>query len=136
MKKQSRSKIVKKLDAIFSQYIRLKNSVLVGGDLLAMCVTCKEVKPWKEQQNGHFITRGRYPTRWDETNCHVQDYRCNVALKGNYIEYTKYMIDEYGREYVDELEIKSRRTAKFSTVELLEMINDYEEKVKSLLTKQ
>jgi hypothetical protein len=135
MKKQSRSKVVKKLDDIFSKYIRLKSAVLVGDELLSMCVTCKDVKPWKQQQCGHFISRGKYPTRWDEDNCKTQCVKCNVFLKGNYIPYTKYMIDEYGREFVDDLEVKSRGLAKFPTVQLEEMIEDYKEKVKDILDK-
>lgn len=130
MKKMSRSQIVKKLDSVFSQYIRLSNSV--GGD--ATCVTCGITKPWKEQQNGHFYTRGRYPTRWNEQNCHVQCVACNVFLKGNYINYTKYMIDRYGRAAVDELEVLSLSSQKISTPVLLEMVERYKAAVKELET--
>ena len=129
VKKQSRSQLVKKLDAIFSQYIRLSESV----DGIGTCVTCGTSKPWKEMQNGHFFTRGRYATRWDVTNCHIQDAACNVFLKGNYIKYTTYMIDRYGREAVDELEFKSLNGAKISTVELREMIELYRGKVNEML---
>lgn len=129
MKKQNRKLIVKKLDAIYSQYIRLSESK----DGMATCVTCKKQDNWKDLQNGHFYSRGRYATRWDDDNCHVQCVGCNVFLKGNYIAYTKYMIDRYGREFVDELETKSRQIYKVSTVELQEMIETYKEKVKDLL---
>ena len=121
-KAKKRSYYVKKLDTVFSQYIRQSKSV----DGIATCVTCGSQKPWKEMQNGHFYTRGRYGTRWDETNCHIQDAACNVFLKGNYIIYTRYMIDKYGREYVDDLEKKSLTTTKFTTVEIQEMIEKYQ----------
>jgi len=121
-KAKKRSYYVKKLDSVFSQYIRQSKSV----DGIGTCVTCGTPKPWKEMQNGHFYSRGRYGTRWDETNCHIQDAACNVFLKGNYINYTRYMIDKYGREYVDELEIKSKLSTKITTVELQEMINHYQ----------
>jgi hypothetical protein len=124
-KKITRGAVVKKLDAAFSQYIRIKDARM--GD--ATCVTCGVTKPWKELQNGHFYTRGRYPTRWDETNCHVQCMRCNVMLKGNYIPYTKYMIDRYGREYVDELERISLSTVKYPTPTLMEMLEHYKQEV-------
>jgi hypothetical protein len=124
----SRAVLVRQLDSVFSQYIRLKDSK----DGMATCVTCGSVAPWKQMQNGHFYSRGRIPTRWDEDNCHVQDYRCNVALKGDYINYTKYMIDRYGREFVDELEKKSKQTGKYVTpAEIREMIEKYTELVKS-----
>ena len=128
--KVSRGKLVRKLDSVYSQYIRLKDSV--GGD--ATCVTCGITKPWKELQNGHFYTRGRYSTRWDDDNCHVQCYRCNVALKGNYIAYTKYMINRYGMDFVDELERKSLNSEKITTVGLAELIQFYQDKVNEMMT--
>lgn len=129
---ESRSQLVKKLDSIFSQYIRLKDAEWRDGELQAMCVTSGEWKPWKQQQNGHFYSRGRYPTRWDEMNCHVQSYRSNVLFKGDYINYTRYMIDRYGREAVDELERKSLSGTKIPTPVLREMIEEYKIKVKEL----
>lgn len=130
VKRVSRSQLVKKLDSVFSQYIRLKDAT---DSLEAQCVTCLISKPWKELQNGHFYTRGRYPTRWDEANCHVQCVACNVFLKGNYIKYTTYMIDRYGREAIDNLERKSLTTTKIPTPELEEKILYYTTKVKELL---
>lgn len=123
-KRPARGVLVKRLDAIFSQYIRLSKP--------NVCVTCYEAKHWKELQNGHFYSRGRYATRWDEMNCHCQCYKCNVILHGNYISYTKYMLDKYGREAVDQLEIKSKSTVKISTPELEERIEYYKNKVKEL----
>ena len=58
-------------------------------------------------------------------NCHSGCYRCNVLLKGNYIAYTLYMIDRYGREAVDKLEIKAKSNTKITTVEIREMIDKY-----------
>ena len=118
----SRKKIVSRLDAVFSQYIRQRDN--------GICFTCGAKKDWKEMQCGHFYTRGRYPTRWDEINCHCQCYRCNIALKGNYINYTKKMIDLYGREAVDELERKSLSGEKERTFELQDMIDEYKLKIK------
>jgi len=132
-KAKSRSKLIKDLDAIFSQYIRLKDAKMIDSELMAQCVTSGEWKPWKQQQNGHFYTRGRQATRWDEMNCHVQSYRDNVLLKGNYIVYTKYMIDKYGRKAVDELEYKSLNGDKIPTPVLRDMIEDYTKRVLDLI---
>lgn len=124
----SRGQIVRKLDSIFSQYIRLRDSE--SGE--STCVTCGIEKSWKEQQCGHFFTRGRYPTRWHEKNCHVQCYRCNILLKGNYINYTRFMIDTYGREFVDELERVSSSITKIPTPQLREMIEYYKKLVEQM----
>ena len=48
-KKLTRSKLVKKLDTVFSQYIRQKNSI----DGIATCFTCGKKDHWKKLQNGH-----------------------------------------------------------------------------------
>lgn len=121
-KTESRSQLVKKLDTVFSQYIRLR-------DKDKGCVTCGVMKDWKEMQNCHFYSRGRLATRWDETNCHSGCYRCNVLLKGNYIKYTMFMIEKYGMEYVSELEIKSQQTVKIPTSDLKLMIETYKKRV-------
>ena len=77
-KKLTRSKIVKKLDTIFSQYIRLRNSE----NEISTCFTCGKEDHWKKLQNGHFQSRKHYSTRWDETNCQVQCAGCNVFKYG------------------------------------------------------
>jgi hypothetical protein len=124
-KAPTRSQLVKKLDKVFSEFIRLRDD---GKG----CVTCGDVKPWREMQNCHFYSRGRQNTRWEETNCHSGCYRCNVLLKGNYISYTIYMIDTYGREHVDYLEKLSKSTNKITTVKLKEMIEYYTNVVQSI----
>jgi hypothetical protein len=129
----SRKKVVKQLDAAYSQYIRLKDARMLNGKLKATCVTCLSTKYWREQQNGHFFTRGRYSTRWNDINCHVQCPACNIFLKGNYIPYTLYMIDRYGRETVDRLEKLSKTPTKIPTIELVELTKSYQQKVKAIL---
>jgi hypothetical protein len=130
-KRITRGHVIKQFDTVFSRYIRLKNAE----DGMTTCVTCGDVAPWKQHQNGHFFTRGRYPTRWDEFNCAPQCVGCNIFLKGNYINYTRYMIDTYGREFVDELERKSLATIKIPTITLLEYTAFYKEKVEKLMVK-
>lgn len=124
-----RSKVVKDLDAIFSQYIRLKESDEYG---YCICVTSGQKMFWTEAQCGHFVSRGKYPTRWDETNCHPQSVYSNIFLKGDYINYTIYMIDRYGREYVDELIDRSKQSVKIPTNELIEKISYYKTEVERI----
>ena len=61
-KKLTRTKLVKKLDTIFSQYIRKVNS----DNEISTCFTCGKQDHWKKLQNGHFQSRRHYSTRWDE----------------------------------------------------------------------
>lgn len=128
-KAPTRSQLVKKLDAIYSQYVRLYQSDEFG---YCICVTSGERMFWKEAQNGHFFSRRFYPTRWNDDNCHPQSMRDNVFLKGNYINYTRYMIDSYGREFVDELEKLAHTTIKVKNAELIEKIAYYSTEVERL----
>ena len=129
----TRSKLVKQLDTVVSQYVRLKYSDNNGN---VECYTCGEVLPWKEMQCGHFFTRGRYPTRWDEINLRPQNYRCNIALSGNYIVFTRKMLAELGEEAFEALERKSLSSQKTSTPELREMITHYTTEVERLKTEK
>ena len=125
----SRSKLVKELDAIYSQYVRLDQSDQYG---YCICVTSGVRMFWTEAQNGHFFSRRFYPTRWNDDNCHPQSMRDNVFLKGNYINYTRYMIDSYGRKFVDDLEKLAHTTIKIKNAELIEKIEHYKKEVKRL----
>ena len=124
-KKLTRSKIIKKLDAVFSQYTRLKNSV----NGVAECVTCNKKDHWKNLQCGHFQSRKHYSTRWDERNVAVQCAGCNVFRYGEQYKFSLYI----GQQLSEELLQKSKETVKFADVDLLEMIHYYSDKVKLLL---
>ena len=124
-KKLTRSKLVKKLDNIFSQYIRLSNSV----NDIAECVTCNKKDHWKKMQCGHFQSRKHYSTRWDERNVAVQCAGCNVFRYGEQFKFSLYL----GVKLSEELLQKSRETVKFADIDLLEMIENYSDKVKKLL---
>lgn len=94
------TKLKKELDTFFSRFIRLKYSDKNG---MAECYTCGIKKPWKEQQNGHFISRANLKYRFDEENCRCQCVSCNVFKNGNYIIYTQKMQQELGMEKVAEM---------------------------------
>ena len=127
-KKPSRSKLVKKLDAVFSQYIRLKDSV--GG--YATCFTCGKKDHWKKLQNGHFQSRKHYATRWDEQNCQVQCAGCNVFRYGEQFLFAKYLDERFYAGLSDELYIKSKQIVKFTNSEIEEMILKYKNLVDSM----
>jgi len=127
-KKPSRSKLVKKLDAVFSQYIRLKDSV----DEIATCFTCGKKDHWKKLQNGHFQSRKHYATRWDEQNCQVQCAGCNVFRYGEQFLFAKYLDERFYAGLSDELYIKSKQIVKFTNSEIEEMILKYKKLVDSM----
>lgn len=120
-KRKSRSKLVKELDIIFSQWIRAKYSK----NWLVECYTCLVKKAIKDMQNWHFITRGCLLLRRDPRNCRPQCVWCNIYKGWNYIEYTRRMIEEVGIEEVDKLRDQKNEIKKRSLDELEQMITFY-----------
>ena len=123
-RKTSRKTLVKKLDTIFSIYIRRKNSV----NEIAQCITCGKKDHWKKMQNGHFMSRKHYATRWDEDNVEVQCMGCNVYRYGEQYLFAKHL----GEDKADELLVKSRQIKKFTDADLLDLIDLYTDKVDNL----
>ena len=119
----------KKADAIFSTYIRLKYA---DEDLNVKCFTCDKVYHYKKIQNGHFYSRSILSLRYDEQNCRPQCYGCNIAQKGNYIEYYKRLEKEIGKGGMDYLEYKRHQTKKMGKADYQELIDLYTQKVADL----
>lgn len=119
--KKPKNKLIKELDVIFSQYIRLSNSI----DGFCTCVTCGRVYEWKKIQAGHFMSRQHYSVRWDERNVKPQCYGCNVMQQGRQYEFSKYL----GEELSNELYLLSKQTRKFTENELEEMIQEYKSRL-------
>lgn len=120
-KTESVTTLKKKLDAIFSLYIRQKYEV----DGLVECYTCGVQKPLKSMQNGHFYSRSNLSVRWDEDNCRCQCVGCNVYKSGNYIVYTQKMLAELGAEKFAELERKKNMSFSPSKEWLIKQIEFY-----------
>ena len=125
VKKLTRSKLVKKLDAVFSQYIRLSNA---DNNKNCICVTCNKTFHWKAIQAGHFMSRKHYSIRWDERNVKPQCVACNVYRAGEQYKYSLFL----GKEVSNVLYLQSKEIVKFTNYELEDMINDYSEKLKKL----
>tara|TARA_R100000541_G_scaffold18622_1_gene28447 strand:- start:5534 stop:5926 length:393 start_codon:yes stop_codon:yes gene_type:complete len=120
-KKLTRSKLVKKLDTIFSIYIRRKNAV----NDIATCITCGKKDHWKKLQNGHFQSRKHYSTRWDEVNCQVQCAGCNVFKYGEQYVFGNKLDKKYGSGTAERLHIKAKKIIKLTNPEIEEMIIRY-----------
>lgn len=128
-KKPLRKNLIKELDTVFSQFIRLR----YAKNEIAECVTCGKKDHWSKLQNGHWASRRHYSTRWDERNCNVQCASCNVFRAGEIYLYTKYLCSQYGDNFPEELYAKSQTNCKFTDVELQDMIDYYKQQVNILL---
>ena len=124
--KENRSKVVATLDGWFSQWVRSKDADHAGR---VACFTCGIVKPWKELDAGHFQTRVKYSTRWDEMNVKPQCKGCNMSNGGHQYLFGLYLDQLYGTGAAEEVVRRSNELRKFSTVELREMAALYQQKV-------
>ena len=124
----TRSQLIKKLDQIFSVYVRL---LVADKEWMVTCPLCWARVHWKQAQNMHFITRSVYKYRRDEKNCHAGCMRCNVILHGNYIVYTRRMQRKYGDILIDEM-INDKQIMKIATWSLQEKIDYYADLVNDL----
>ena len=119
-----------KLDIIFSRFIRLRDTNQEG---IGNCIDCGERGEWHEFDTGHFISRDRLATRWDEMNCAAQKSSCNRFHSGRQFEFSKGLDNRYGAGTADSILAKSYQEIKYSTVEMKDLIVYYQEKVERLL---
>lgn len=100
------------------------------------CWTCgKKGLVGSDFQGGHFIrdSVGGVILRYDENNIHPQCMSCNIFKGGNEGEYTMKMLDEYGKEFVEEMfRLKHQAKTKWSLQDYKEKIEYYKEKIKEL----
>jgi hypothetical protein len=112
-------KIKKKLDAIFSKYIRAK--------FPKFCYTCK--KPSNKLQCGHFVSRQYLATRWEEDNCRPQCWGCNGYGRGQLLDFEENLIKELGKKRVEELKQMRHQTIKLDREWYEKQIEIYTEKL-------
>jgi predicted nucleic-acid-binding Zn-ribbon protein len=121
-----RKKTVKKLDKVFSEYIRARDKY--------KCFTCGIVGAVKDglMHAGHLFSRVNYSTRWDELNTHCTCKNCNYTHEYNPHIYVKAFIQKYGFSAYELLDIKHNKSYKISTPELLVLIDYYKNKIKEI----
>lgn len=127
-RKVSRKNLIKKLDTVFSLYIRRRHAK----NDIAQCYTCGKKDHYKKLQNGHFMSRKSYATRWDETNCQVQCVKCNMFEQGMSYVFGLNLNKQFGEGTAEELLRKSKEILKLSNDEVISLITKYENKLNSL----
>ena len=118
-----------KLDRVFSEYTRLRDSDENG---MIRCYCCGKVLYWKESQNMHFIPRQHMGTRFDEVNCHAGCIKCNYYSNGNIEAYIIHLKKDFGSDIVERLSLKKQIGRKISEFEYKELIKYYQNEVKRL----
>ena len=122
-------KTINKLDRVFSEYIRRRDSDVLGR---VHCITCGKVMPWKEAHCGHYISRRFMPTRYDEHNCHPQCPSCNTFKEGAHFIYRQRLVERYGEKAVVTMEALAQTPKSHNTESLKYLLKEYTETLKAL----
>jgi hypothetical protein len=125
--KPTKSKLKKKLDEVFSLYIRHKFSI----NGMCCCYTCGNWGDIKTMQAGHFMSRRYLLTRWEEDNVRIQCRSCNLFNQGEQYEFGKKLEAELGISRVEDLRFLRHTISKYSTKDYETMIEYYTEELKN-----
>ena len=123
------NKLKHKLDAVFSKYVRLRDS---NSDGIGRCITCGRLGHWKRMDCGHFMKRQHLATRYDEQNCNIQCKRCNAFEQGANEKYHKTVDQKWGEGTARKLETKCKNRAHWPCFYFEQLIKEYEQKVKEM----
>lgn len=128
MKRKSNS-LMNKLDTVFSEFIRLRDS---RDDGTFVCISCGRLLPYEQADCGHYINRKHMSTRFSEKNCNAQCRSCNRFDEGNIQGYRRGLVAKYGEQAVILLEASKNRINKIAEFEYQAMIDHYRKEVKRL----
>lgn len=129
-KRQPSVKTLKrKLDDVFSIYIRLRDSDVNG---YCRCISCGKIQLWKDVDCGHFVNRSHMGTRYSERNCNAQCRSCNRFDEGNNIGYSRGLIRKYGVKVLADLEVKKLTQAFMKPFDYEILIDHYKKEIKLL----
>lgn len=126
---RSKPNLVKKLDKVFSAYIRLRDAMPSG---YFRCISCNQIKPFEQADCGHFFSRRNMSVRFDEDDCHAECRSCNRFSSDHLIAYQANLIRKIGMQRFELLSAKSHQSKHWSDFELEAMIKHYTAEVKRL----
>lgn len=127
--KPKKVSLTAKLDKVFSEYIRLRDT---REDGTFTCISCNRILPYDQADCGHYINRKHMSTRFSEKNCNAQCRSCNRFDEGNIQGYRRGLIAKYGETIVVMLESMKNQINKISEFEYNAMIDHYRKEVKRL----
>lgn len=128
-KGSDRQKLVRKLDDIFSECVRLRDADSNG---IVSCITCKDKHHWTDVDCGHFVKRGNAAVRWDLRNSNGQCRLCNSANDGKEDLHAEAIDQLYGNGTAWKLRQLGTQDEKFMQHELQGMIDELKKEVKAL----
>ena len=121
--------LITKLDKVFSQYIRLRDTMPNG---YCKCISCGKIKSFSDIDAGHYFSRTHMGTRFDEDNVNGECTYCNRFYSSHLVGYQENLIRKIGIGRYDRLKLLASTPKHWCDFELEEMIKHYKEEVKRL----
>lgn len=124
---KERSIIEKKLDKVFSDFIRLRDKL--------KCQRCgKQYDKFSTSiQNSHFWGRRHRSTRWAELNCCALCAGCHMHLTANPVTHCEWYKAKLGDNAYNKLEHMHSKAAKYTMNDLQLMLEFYRSKLNIIL---
>lgn len=121
--------LIRKLDRVFSLYIRLRDTMPSG---MCKCISCGRIKPFKDIDAGHFYSRTHMATRFDPFNVNGECSYCNRFDEDHLLMYRENLIRKIGLSNFNYLTMKKSMTKKWDDFELQKLIDYYTAEVRRL----
>lgn len=135
--KSTLTKVKKKLQKTFNEYIRLRDVIETDSGLIAKCICCNKTwllrtsEDWRAYHAGHYFLENKYQSvRYDEINVNGCCSYCNRFLHGNLANYQIGLVEKYGNESFLHLTIRRNHIKRYCITELEELNEFYLEKIK------
>lgn len=123
----ARAKAKAQADKYFSEFIRLRDSDEHG---MATCITNPKIrKHWREMDCGHWISRAKESTRYDERNANAQSKQSNRFQGGHFLEHGLAIDRKFGPGTRDALEKKAGQLCKRTLNDYLFIADTYKARV-------
>jgi hypothetical protein len=114
--------------AVLLQKIRRLESA--DDDGYCTCVTCGKNLHWKQMDGGHWISRTYTIHKLNPDNIHPQCKGCNRFDHKIHDDYTLWMIDNYGMEFVEDMNMRKHEPKKYSRPEIEEIKQELKQRMK------
>jgi hypothetical protein len=110
----------------FSEWIRLRDA---GPDGRAECITCQRSDHWRTMDAGHYLTRAKESTLFDERNVSCQCKGCNRFQGGKFYEHGQAVDRKFGPGTRHDLERKAGQVCKRTVNDYLFIADTYKKRV-------
>ncbi len=120
-------------DKWFSEFIRLRDSDDEG---IATCITSGRRMHWRDLDCGHYISRAKQATRYDEMNCHAQSKGHNRFQGGHFLEHGRRIDELYGKGTAEMLGTKALMQCRRTVMDFRILAETYRIKVMEIEKKQ